>query len=51
MFTFSMTMPYPLCEGSVDVNLTPDKRAVMVQQEKALLILVKVNHYTTVIVA
>lgn len=41
-FSFSFWGLSP-CADSVDVNVTPDKRQVMLHQEKTLLQLVKVS--------
>ena len=40
---------YLLLPEHVDVNVTPDKRQVMLHQEKAMIALVKVKHFLLII--
>ena len=42
---FNCKVTYFLSLDHVDVNITPDKRQVMVQEEKALLLLIKARTF------
>lgn len=43
-YTYEPVFMLTVLSEHVDVNVTPDKRQVMLHQEKALLTLVKVNN-------